>query len=89
MTTPQTTEGKCDRCRQQRPLFARKPDHDCIDILGRVDLIEAARLIAEIENQGDIWCTHRIEGLPPRRLCVRCHDIDAAAEAAHIEEHQL
>ncbi|MDX3314687.1 hypothetical protein P1S61_37670 [Streptomyces sp. ME08-AFT2] len=88
MNTP-PPEGKCDRCRQTRPLFVRKPDHDCIDVLGRVDLIEAARLIAEIDDQGDIWCTRRIEGLPPRQLCVRCFGVDAADEAAHIEVHQL
>jgi hypothetical protein len=89
VTTAPPAEGRCDRCRQTRPLFTRKPDHDCIDTLGRVDLIEAARLIAEIEDQGDIWCTRRIEGLPPRKLCIRCHDIDAADEAAHIKAHQL
>jgi hypothetical protein len=87
--TPEPIEGKCARCKQPRPLFARKPDHDCIDVIGRVDLIEAARLIAEIEDQGDHWCSDRIEGLPPRRLCVRCYDADAAEEAAHIKEHQL
>jgi hypothetical protein len=89
MPTPTPAEGKCGRCRQTRPLFARKPDHDCIDVIGHVDLIEAARLIAEIEDQGDRWCTRRIEGLPPIQLCVRCHDADAAEEAAHVKEHQL
>ncbi|MFD7999875.1 hypothetical protein [Streptomyces mirabilis] len=89
MTAPTPVEGKCGRCGQTPPLFARKPDHDCIDVIGRVDLIEAARLIAEIEDQGDHWCTRRIEGLPPIRLCVRCFDADAAEEAAHVKEHQL
>lgn len=87
MTTP--AEGKCDRCKQTRPLFTRKPDHDCVGTVGRVDLIEAARIIDEIEWQGDRWCTRRIEGRSPLRLCVRCHDADAAEEAAHIEEYQL
>lgn len=87
--TPQPAEGRCERCGQPRPLFPRKPDHDCIDALGRVDLIEAARLIAEIEDQGDRWCTRRIEGLKPIRLCIRCHDADAAEEAAHVKENQL
>lgn len=67
----------------------RKPDHDCIDNIGRVDLIEAARLIAEPEDQGDHWCTRRIEGRPRIRLCVRCHDAAAAEEAAHVKEYQL
>lgn len=87
--TAEPVEGRCDRCRQPRPVFVRKPDHDCIETLGRVDLIEAARLIAEIDDQGDRWCTRRIEGLPPIRLCIRCHDADAAEEAAHVKEHQL
>jgi hypothetical protein len=89
MTAPTPVEGKCGRCRQTRPLFPRKPDHDCIDIIGRVDLIEAAQLIAELEDQGDRWCTRRIEGRPPIRLCVRCFDAEAAEEAAHVKEHQL
>ncbi|MGW4493819.1 hypothetical protein [Streptomyces sp. NPDC004376] len=89
MTTVTPVEGKCQHCRQPRPLFERKPDHDCIDTLGRVDLIEAARLIAEIEDMGDHWCTRRIEGLPNYRLCVRCYDNDAAAEEAFVKEHEL
>ncbi|MEU7416743.1 hypothetical protein [Streptomyces antibioticus] len=89
MTVAPPAEGKCRRCRQTRPLFPRKPDHDCIDTLGRVDLIEAARLIAEIEDQGDHWCTRRIEGLPNYRLCVRCFDADAAEEEEFIKEHEL
>lgn len=89
MTTTPPTEGTCARCKQTRPLFTRKPDHDCIDVLGRVDLIEAAQLIAELEDQGDHWCTRRIEGLPPAKLCVRCHDADAVEEAAHMKEYRL
>lgn len=89
MSAPAPVEGRCERCSQTRPLFPRKPDHDCIDTLGRVDLIEAARLIAELEDQGDHWCTRRIEGRPRIRLCVRCHDAAAAEEAAHVKEYQL
>lgn len=89
MTAVTPAEGKCSRCGQTRPLFARKPDHDCIEVLGRVDLIEAARLIAELDDQGDRWCIRRIEGLPPQRLCIRCHDADAAEEARHVKENQL
>lgn len=86
MTATRPPEGKCHHCGQTRPLFERKPDHNCIDTIGRVDLIEAARLITEIEGSGDHWCTRRIEGLPNRRLCVRCYDADATEEAAFIEE---
>jgi hypothetical protein len=89
MTATPPPEGKCQHCQQTRPLFERKPDHDCIDILGRVDLIEAARLIAEIEDSGDHWCTRRIEDLGNYRLCVRCFDADAAEEARFMQEHQL
>ncbi|MFJ9420765.1 hypothetical protein [Streptomyces sp. NPDC101249] len=89
MTAPVPVEGRCERCKQPRPLFPRKPDHDCIDVLGRVDLIEAARLIAEIKDQGDRWCSRRIDGRPPIRLCIRCHDADAVEEAAHVKEHHL
>ena len=89
MTAAPPPEGKCHHCKQTRPLFERKPDHDCIDVHGSVSLIEAARLIAEIEDSGDHWCTRRIEGLPNYRLCVRCYDADAAEEAAFIKEHEL
>ncbi len=89
MNTTTPIEARCDHCNQTRPLFARKPDHDCIDTLGRVDLIEAGRLTNEIEDIGDHWCTRRIEGLPNYRLCVRCYDADAAEEAAFIKEHKL
>lgn len=89
VTAPAPAEGRCERCRQTRPLFPRKPDHDCIDVIGRVDLVEAAQLIDELEDQDDRWCARRIEGRPPARLCVRCHDADATEEAAHVKEHQL
>jgi len=89
MTTPKPFEGRCERCKQPRPVFQRKPDHNCVEALGRVDLVEAARLIEEIEDQGDRWCIRRIEGLKPILLCVRCHDTDAAEEATHVKEHQL
>lgn len=88
MTTP-PSEGRCRRCKQMRPLFERTPDHDCVASIGSVDLIEAARLIAEIENTGDHWCARRIEGLGNEKLCVRCHDADVAEEAAFVEEHHL
>lgn len=88
MTVP-PPEGRCDRCKQTRPLFERTPDHNCIETIGRVDLVEAACLITEIENSGDRWCTRRIEGRKPDKLCVRCHDADAADEAEFIEEHEL
>lgn len=82
-------EGRCPSCKQMRPLFERVPDHDCVEAIGRVDLIEAARLIAGIEDSGDHWCTRRIEKLPPQKLCVRCCDADAEEEATFVEEHQL
>ena len=87
MTPP--PEGTCNRCNQTRPLFVRKPDHDCIEIIGNVNLIEAARLIAELEDADDYWCTRRIERLDPLKLCVRCCDKDAADEAEYIKERQL
>lgn len=85
---PQPAEGKCARCKQPRALFPYQPEHDCIDTLGRVDLIEAAQLISELEDQNDRWCLARIERRR-RLLCVRCHDKEHADELAHIEEHQL
>jgi hypothetical protein len=88
MTTLAPTEGKCARCKQPRPLFPYKPEHDCIDALGRVDLIEAAQLIAEIDDQGDRWCLARIDRRP-LRLCVPCHDKEHRDELAHIDQHDL
>lgn len=81
-------EGRCHRCEQPRPLFPYKPVHDCIDDIGRVDLIEAAVHIAGLEDQDDIWCTARIERRP-RLLCVPCHDRDHAAELDHMEKYDL
>lgn len=82
-------EGRCGRCKQTRPLFEYKPRHDCIEVHGRVDLIEAAMLIAGIEDSGDRWCTRRIEREKPLLVCIRCHDDEAADEFEFIEENEL
>lgn len=88
MTAPTPAEGRCHRCKQARPLFTYKPDHDCIEAAGRVTLIEAAQLIAELEDQDDRWCLARVNSLPIR-LCVPCTDLEHAREAAHIKEYEL
>ncbi|MGW3492017.1 hypothetical protein [Streptomyces sp. NPDC001054] len=88
MTAPTPREGRCHRCKQTRPLFNYKADHDCIDAVGRVDLVEAARLIEELEDHDDRWCLARVNSLPIR-LCVPCTDREHADEAAHAKEYQL
>lgn len=82
-------EGRCGRCQQTRPLFEYKPQHDCIETIGRVDLIEGAQLAAEIDESGDRWCTRRIEREKPLLVCIRCHDTEHADEAEFIEEREL
>lgn len=84
----QPVEGKCARCKQPRSLFPYKPLHDCVKAAGSVDLIEAAELIAEIEDQYDRWCLGRIDRCP-RLLCVPCHDLEVADEEDHIKEYEL
>ncbi|MEU9865513.1 hypothetical protein AB0D99_32055 [Streptomyces sp. NPDC047971] len=79
-------EGRCTRCKQTRPLFAYKPIHDCIELIGRVRLDEAAMHIAGLEDMDDRWCLARIEGRHHQpRLCVRCHDREATDEQEFID----
>lgn len=85
---PETTpaEGTCQRCKQTRPLFPYQPIHDCIEVIGRVDLVEAAVHIAGLEDQDDRWCLARIEGRYRRpRFCVRCCDREAIDEQEFID----
>lgn len=84
----QPVEGKCDRCQQPRTLFPYKPIHDCVKAAGSMDLMEAYDLIAEIEDQGDRWCTAKIERRR-RLLCVPCHDREVADEERHMKEYEL
>lgn len=86
--TPPPTEGRCVRCKQQRPLFAYKPLHNCVETAGRVDLAEAAEWIAEIESNGDRWCQALIERRP-RLMCVRCCDRESVEEQQHIDLMEL
>jgi hypothetical protein len=80
-------EGKCERCKQTRPLFAYKPEHDCVEDAGTMNLIDAASYIAEIEDNGDTWCMRRIERrLHKPYLCVRCHDTEADRERTFIRD---
>lgn len=90
MTAPAPVEGKCARCKQPRPLFPYKPEHDCIEAAGLVRLNEAAEWIDQIRDSDDRWCESRLTfpGLR-RNLCVPCHDREHADEAAYIKEHQL
>lgn len=84
--TEQPAEGRCTRCKQTRPLFPYKPLHDCVRNIGSVDLTEAAMHIAWIEDNGDRWCTAAIERRAQlHRLCVRCHDREAADEQHFID----
>lgn len=53
MTTPTPAEGRCHRCKQQRPLFFYEPDHDCVEAIGRVNLVDAATWIEGLEDQDD------------------------------------
>lgn len=87
-TIVKPVKGRCARCKQPRDLFEYKPLHDCIDAAGTVSLPEAARLIAEIEDQGDRWCSARIDGTR-RLLCVPCCDCEVVDEERHIEEYEL
>lgn len=84
----QPVEGSCGRCKQPRALFRYKPLHDCIKAAGSVGLIDAAALIATIEEQGDRWCISQIDR-HPRLLCVPCHDREVADEEHHIKEYEL
>lgn len=88
MTTTPPPEGQCRRCKQTRPLFPYKPEHDCIKDAGLVNLIEAAEWISELEMQDDRWCLARIERRQ-RQLCVPCHDKEHAEELAHMREFGL
>lgn len=88
MTVATPPEGNCNRCKQTRPLFPYKPEHDCIKDAGRVDLIEAAEWLSELELQDDRWCLARINR-SQRLLCVPCHDKEHDEEIAHIKEFGL
>ncbi|MFE2073680.1 hypothetical protein [Streptomyces misionensis] len=89
-TVAPPAEGTCERCKQTRPLFPYKPDHDCVDTAGLVRLTEAAEWIDDIRDSGDRWCQARIDNLGRQQLlCVRCHDKEREDEERYIEEHAL
>ncbi|WP_019358029.1 hypothetical protein [Streptomyces sp. AA1529] len=84
------TEGTCERCKQTRPLFAYKPEHDCIDVAGLMRLDEAADWIDQIRDTGDRWCEARLDRFNRQiKLCIRCHDKERADEETYIKENQL
>ncbi|MFP8960007.1 hypothetical protein ACLIYP_05455 [Streptomyces nanhaiensis] len=86
MPAEKPTEGRCTRCKQPRPLFPYKPFHDCLTVIGPVNLIEAADHIAWFEEQGDRWCTARVERRDHyRRMCVPCHDREAKDEQHFVD----
>lgn len=90
MTTTPPAEGTCGRCKQTRPLFPYKPEHDCVDTAGYLRLDEAAQWIDEIRDSGDRWCQARIDALGRQpELCVRCHDKERTDEERYVKEHQL
>jgi hypothetical protein len=90
MTATSTpVEGKCDRCKQPRALFAYKPEHDCIDVAGLMRLTEAAEWIDNIRDTGDRWCELQLDHKPQPQLCIRCHDKEREDEERYIKENQL
>ncbi|MFB7244582.1 hypothetical protein ACFCYX_19240 [Streptomyces populi] len=87
--TPEPTEGTCERCKQPRPLFAYKPEHDCIDVAGLMRLTEAAEWIDNIRDTDDRWCERQLDHKPQPKLCIRCHDKEREDEEQYIKENQL
>ncbi|MGW7786006.1 MULTISPECIES: hypothetical protein [Streptomyces] len=87
--TPTPVEGQCERCKQPRPLFTYKPEHDCIDVAGLMRLPEALEWIEQIEDTDDRWCSRRLHHNPQAKLCIRCHDKEREDEEQYIKEHQL
>ncbi|MCZ7413123.1 hypothetical protein [Streptomyces sp. WMMC897] len=87
-TATAPAEGRCNRCKQPRPVFPYKPIHDCIDTIGYIRLTEAADHLADIEDRDDRWCQAQIDRRPIR-LCVPCHDREVLDEQRHIAEHEL
>lgn len=89
MTTIAPTEGTCERCKQPRPLFAYKTEHDCIDVAGLMRLPEAVEWIQQIEDTDDRWCERRLNHKPQPKLCIRCHDKEREDEERYVKENQL
>lgn len=88
--TPKPVEGTCERCKQPRPLFPYKPEHDCVEAGGLMRLTEAAEWIDQIRDSGDRWCETRIDRFSSQpQLCIRCHDKEREDEERYIKENQL